>query len=188
VTAAAPSASAPEPIPTEVELADAMMRASKRMRKATFHRLAPHGLTPSQGRALDMLSWSGGRGIRLNQLAERLRIAPRSTTTVVDALEAAGLVTRSPDPDDRRATLLQLTEAGDAAVARIATVRREVAEEYFGPVSAADRVTLLHLLRLAEESYEQAHPHHGPHGSAPHPHPRHHPHAAPADDPATPAP
>ncbi len=163
---AAPSATAPEPIPTEVELADALMRASKRMRKATFHRLAPHGLTPSQGRALDTLAWSGGCGIRLNQLAERLRIAPRSATTVVDALEAAGLVTRSPDPDDRRATLLHLTGQGEAAVAQIAAVRREVAAEYFGPVSSAERVTLLRLLHVAEEAYEQAHPHHGPHGHA----------------------
>ncbi|MEY9849875.1 MarR family winged helix-turn-helix transcriptional regulator [Streptacidiphilus sp. MAP5-3] len=169
MTAATPSASAPEPIPTEVELADAMMRASKRMRRATFHRLAPHGLTPSQGRALDTLAWGDGQGIRLNQLAERLRIAPRSATTVVDALEAAGLVTRSPDPDDRRATLLKLTESGDAAVAQIAAVRREVAEEFFGPVSAADRVSLLQLLRVAEESYELAHPHH--HGPHAHPHP-----------------
>ncbi|RAG86769.1 MarR family transcriptional regulator [Streptacidiphilus pinicola] len=157
------------------------MRASKRMRKATFHRLAPHGLTPSQGRALDTLAWSGGRGIRLNQLAERLRIAPRSATTVVDALEAAGLVTRSPDPDDRRATLLHLTTQGEEAVDRIATVRREVAAEYFGPVSSAERVTLLRLLRVAEEAYEQAHPHHGPHGRGPHDqHGHHRPHGSPA--------
>ncbi|MFD0330438.1 hypothetical protein ACFQZC_25235 [Streptacidiphilus monticola] len=35
--------------PTEVELAEAVMRATKRMRKATFHRLAPYGITPHRG-------------------------------------------------------------------------------------------------------------------------------------------
>ncbi|MDD0859754.1 MarR family transcriptional regulator [Arthrobacter alpinus] len=40
--------------------------------------------------------------VRLKDLAERLRIAPRSATEVVDQLEAKGLVRREADPSDRR--------------------------------------------------------------------------------------
>jgi DNA-binding MarR family transcriptional regulator len=157
--------------PTEVELADAVMRAGKRMRRDTFHRLSPHGITPSQGRALDVLARGAHHGvgmIRLNQLAEQLRIAPRSVTTVVDALEAAGLVARTQDPEDRRAILLQLTSAGDAMVEQIAQVRQEVAGEYFGAISPEQRTALLGLLQAADSAYEQTHPGHG-----------HHPHHAP---------
>ena len=50
--------------------------------------------------------------MRLSKLSEHLHIAPRSATEVVDALESRGLVRRSPDPDDRRATLVELTEHG----------------------------------------------------------------------------
>ncbi|WP_051940529.1 MarR family winged helix-turn-helix transcriptional regulator [Phaeacidiphilus oryzae] len=154
------------------ELADAVQRASRRIRRETFHRLAPHGMTPSQGRALDVLARgrregngaeavdegtadagtadAGGREMRLNELAERLRIAPRSATTVVDALEAAGLVERAPDPADRRATLLRLTAAGRESVQRLVAVRREVAEEYFAPLDPADRATALRALRAAD--------------------------------------
>ena len=150
-------------VPAEVELADAVMRASKRMRRGTFQQLSPYGITPSQGRALDVLARDphhGGR-IRLNQLADRLHIAPRSVTTVVDALEAAGLVARVQDPEDRRAILLQLTEAGDRMVEQISRVRQEVAEEYFGAITPEQRSSLLELLQTVDEAYEQAHPHHG---------------------------
>jgi DNA-binding MarR family transcriptional regulator len=160
-------------VPDEVELADAVTRAGKRMRRETFHRLSPFGITPSQGRALDVLARGAHHGgmIRLNQLAERLHIAPRSVTTVVDALEAAGLVARTQDPEDRRAILLQLTEAGQAMVEQIGRVRQEVAAEYFGAIGAQERAGLLRLLRTADTAYEQAHPHHGHH-------PHHHPQAA----------
>lgn len=159
------------PVPAEVELADAVMRAAKRIRRGTFHQLAPFGINPSQGRALEVLARGEqrtGEMIRLNQLAERLHIAPRSVTTVVDALEAAGLVARVQDPQDRRAILLRLTEAGRQTVDRIGQVRQQVAAEYFGPVGAADRAVLLRLLRSADEAYELAHPHH--------PHHQHHQH------------
>ena len=50
--------------------------------------------------------------MRLSELSDRLQIAARSTTEVIDALEARGLVGRRPDPGDRRATLVELTEHG----------------------------------------------------------------------------
>ncbi len=150
-------------VPVEAELADAVARAGKRMRRGTFHRLSPYGITPSQGRALDVLargSHHGGGMIRLNQLAERLHIAPRSVTTVVDALEAAGLVERIQDPEDRRAILLQLTESGRQLVEQIGRIRQEVAEEYFGAISPGERGELLRLLRSADAAYELSHPEH----------------------------
>ena len=170
------SADLPADLPTEVldevELADAVMRASKRMRRDTFNRLSPYGITPSQGRALDVLARGARHGngsgmIRLNQLAERLHIAPRSVTTVVDALEAAGLVARTQDPEDRRAILLQLTEAGNAMLEQIGRVRQEVAGEYFGAISPPQRAELLRLLRAVDSAYEHAHPDHGHHPGPP---------------------
>ncbi|QMU68008.1 MarR family winged helix-turn-helix transcriptional regulator [Streptacidiphilus sp. P02-A3a] len=162
----------PAEVLDEVELADAVMRAGKRMRRDTFNRLSPYGITPSQGRALDVLARGARHGsgmIRLNQLAERLHIAPRSVTTVVDALEAAGLVARTQDPEDRRAILLRLTEAGDAMLEQIGRVRQEVAGEYFGAISPQQRTELLRLLRAVDSAYEHTHPDHG-HGHHP-PHP-----------------
>ncbi len=143
---------------TAAELADAMTRAIKRIRRLTSERLEPYGITPGQGRALRTLAHAPGcelpdRAMRLSDLADRLHIAPRSATTVVDALEEAGLVERSPDPADRRAVRILLTAAGRSAVERIGQVRYEVSQEYFGAVSPADQDALLRALRSAEAAY-----------------------------------
>ena len=50
--------------------------------------------------------------MRLSGLSEHLHIAARSTTEVVDGLESRGFATRRPDPDDRRATLVEATDTG----------------------------------------------------------------------------
>jgi DNA-binding MarR family transcriptional regulator len=142
------------------ELADELTRAMKRIRHRTVHRLEPYGLTPGQGRALRVLERADrcetpGRAIRLSELADRLNIAPRSATTVVDALEQSGLVERVPDPADRRAVGLVLTAAGHAAVERLAQVRQEVAQEYFSGADPADVTVMLKVLRNAEAAYER---------------------------------
>ena len=68
-------------------------------------------------------------GVRISHLADHLGIAPRSATEVADALETAGLVERAPDPTDRRAVLLTLTDKGRQAVGRVRAERRAAAEE-----------------------------------------------------------
>ncbi|MER7850265.1 MarR family transcriptional regulator [Kitasatospora sp. NPDC096077] len=148
---------------TPAELADAMTRAIKRIRRQTGWRLEPYGITPGQARALRTLAHVPGcetpdLAMRLSDLADKLHIAPRSATTVVDALEEAGLVERRPDPADRRAVRILLTEAGRAAVERIGQVRDEVAQEYFGEVSPEDEEVLLRVLRAAEARFLAAGP------------------------------
>ena len=49
-------------------------------------------------------------------IAERLLVTTASTTSLLDTLERRGLVTRSPDPDDRRKVLVTLTEDGRQVV------------------------------------------------------------------------
>ena len=80
-------------------------------------------------------------------LSEHLRIAPRSATEVVDALEERGLVERRPDPADRRATLV----APDPARRRgrppaIRAARGAEAEEFFARLDDADRAALTRIL------------------------------------------
>ena len=90
---------------------------------------------------------SGGRGdIRLKDLAERLRIAPRSATEVVDQLEAKYLVRRDPDPTDRRATLIVATAAGQKLFADIQAQRRDKSTEYFSRLNLHDRAELARIL------------------------------------------
>ncbi|MGI9605794.1 MAG: MarR family transcriptional regulator, partial [Acidimicrobiales bacterium] len=58
------------------------------------------------------------------RMGERLQVHPTSVTSTIDRLERDGLVTRSPHPSDRRATLATLTTEG-RRVATAATTALE---------------------------------------------------------------
>ncbi|HXF03580.1 MAG TPA: MarR family transcriptional regulator [Arthrobacter sp.] len=106
--------------------------------------MAPLGVAPSQARALRMLRHHGS--LRLGELSERLRIAPRSATDIVDGLQERGWCAREPDPTDRRATVVVLTEAGREIGQAIRKIQVNHAEEYFAALSAAERSELSSLL------------------------------------------
>ncbi len=124
---------------------EAFWAVSRRMREQTKREMEPWGIAPSQGRALAVLL-SGG-SMRPGALAERLRIAPRSATEVVDDLQERGLVERRPDPDDRRATLVALTDQGRATATGIKAARAAASERMFASLNDADRATLSRILR-----------------------------------------
>lgn len=133
---------APRPAPDG--LADTFRAVSRRLRAQTAAALAPWDVTPAQARALGVLVRHGT--VRLGALSEHLRIAPRSATEVVDALETRGLVERHPDPADRRATLVALAPRGDEVAAAIRSTRAAEAEEFFARLAPTDRATLIRIL------------------------------------------
>jgi DNA-binding MarR family transcriptional regulator len=62
-------------------------------------------------------------GSRLTELARGANMTPQAMGELVDELEALGYVERRPDPTDRRAKLIVLTDRGRACVAAgIATI------------------------------------------------------------------
>ena len=91
-------------------LAEAFWAVARRLRHQTQQRLAPWDVTPPPGPRARRARPPRRRSASARS-SEHLRIAPRSATEVVDALEERGLVERRPDPADRRATLVALTDA-----------------------------------------------------------------------------
>ena len=134
----------PEPAEDE-SLTELFWSVARGLRHLNREALEPLGVSPSHGRALAVLLRHDS--MRPGALAEHLRIAARSATEVVDDLEHRGLVDRTPDPGDRRATLLHLTAAGVAAGEAIRTAREVAAERFFGDLGAADRAELARILR-----------------------------------------
>jgi DNA-binding MarR family transcriptional regulator len=130
-------------------LPDVFWSVARRLRETSQEALAPWDLTPSYLRALRVLRRHGV--MRLSELSEHLRIAPRSTTEVVDALQSRGLVERRPDPADRRATLVEVTEHGASVLDAIRAARGAEAERVFGRLSQADRADLARILRLLRD-------------------------------------
>ncbi|GAC1386675.1 MAG: MarR family transcriptional regulator [Marmoricola sp.] len=81
-------------------------------------------------------------GIRAGDLARIEKVAAPSITRAVAELEARGLVERSPDPDDGRASLIRATPLGVKAVERARDGR---AEQLISLLDRADGMTLARL-------------------------------------------
>ncbi|WP_438872702.1 MarR family winged helix-turn-helix transcriptional regulator [Paractinoplanes pyxinae] len=126
-------------------LLEAFFAVSRRLRHRTREALEPWELSPSLARAISVLSWHGD--MRPGALAEHLRIAPRSATELVDDLQRAGLAERHPDPADRRAVLVVLTDEGVRVGRDIRAARQEAGERFFATLSPGDREELGRLLR-----------------------------------------
>jgi DNA-binding MarR family transcriptional regulator len=75
---------------------------------------AEHRFPLSHGSVLGRLDREGARSV--SDLAAAERVRPQSMAQTVADLEADGLVSRRPDPADRRRALVELTEQGRSAL------------------------------------------------------------------------
>jgi DNA-binding MarR family transcriptional regulator len=75
------------------------------------------GLTLAQLRSLFLIANEGSTNFR--KLAEALKVTPANVTGIVDRLEEQRLVSRTPNPEDRREITLQATDKGNALVSNL---------------------------------------------------------------------
>ena len=140
------------PVP---ELGELLMRATRGLRRRWAESLEPWDLSPHHARALQVVG--DLETPRLGTVAERLRIAPRSATEVIDALEERGLVERIPDHSDRRAICVSLTSQGREVLAEVNVARGAAGAEHFALLTAAERAQLSELLvKLDQQSAERS--------------------------------
>lgn len=122
----------------------AMIRLGRLSRQA-----AATELTPSQVSTLATLA---GRTVaRVTDLATAEGLALPVMTRLVASLESGGLVTKTPDPDDRRAVRLALTEEGYATIKRIFTARAGAVNEQIAALPAEELATLEAALPVLEK-------------------------------------
>jgi DNA-binding MarR family transcriptional regulator len=108
-------------------------------------RLSTVGLSIPRLAALQRLVDAGG-SLPLGQLADRLACVKSNVTQLIDRLEAEGLVTRSPDPEDKRSRLAIVTDAGRRIHQDGAQIQRQVEEELFATLSVDDAARLSEIV------------------------------------------
>jgi DNA-binding MarR family transcriptional regulator len=84
-------------------------------------------------------------------LAEAIHADKTRIIAVLDDLESRGLLTRRPDPEDRRARLLSLTPEGRRLRDTVRTAVQEGEERLLGRLPAADRAAFLRGLTTLYE-------------------------------------
>lgn len=80
---------------------------------AAFAAVGYGDVTPAQARIFQRI---GQEGTRLTELAEAAQVTKQTAGFLVDQLERAGYVQRTPDPTDARARLVRVTARGAATI------------------------------------------------------------------------
>jgi MarR family transcriptional regulator, organic hydroperoxide resistance regulator len=122
-------------------------RAAHGLREAMDAEATAHGTSIRGHIVLTALAQNEGRPFSQLALGHALGVDKTTMTALLDKLERSGLVVRTPDPNDRRARIPVLTEAGRELQAKLYIQLRSVEERILSPLSAADRDVLRSLLR-----------------------------------------
>ncbi len=137
-------------------------RVFRHWRSAVNQAVAHLGMTESRWTAL-MLLKKNGEGCTQQALAKSLMIELPSLTRTIKQLQEQGLIERRPDPNDRRAHCLWLTDSGrkmvDELAGYILAIRREMYEglsdeqlNVFAEVLLCMEVNAQHCLTKLEEA------------------------------------
>jgi MarR family transcriptional regulator, organic hydroperoxide resistance regulator len=132
----------------EIKVATTLFRFHSRLERRSAEALAVHGVSLPQFDVLATLSH--GEGITQQELAERLLVTKGNVVGLIDRVSAAGWVERRPDPEDRRANRLYLSDAGRQLVARAAPCQIALLRKVFGTLTEAELRQLHAMLERVE--------------------------------------
>ena len=135
-------------VPDGAEVVHALVTAAHVIERMVNAELARQGLQNgwSGPRLRLMLAVEKAGSLRMGELTGILGVTARAVTTLVDGLEKEGLLRRKPDPADRRATLLEITDEARSQFENIRNVQREVSARIAGSLSRSEQKRLHELL------------------------------------------
>lgn len=141
---------------TLVRTGDALLRELDRRISMTF------GVPQPVATALAVIEGSD-RPLTPSEISARMIVPSATMTATLDNLERRGWIERRPNPDDRRSTLVVVTEEGRAMTDRMLAGVRAVELDTLGVLTARELATLLRLLdkvlaRAAEVAAQPAVP------------------------------
>ena len=108
-------------------------------------RLTPLGVHPRTNAVLVALAGSDGQSQR--QLSARLGVHRNVMVSLIDSLEAQGLVKRMPHPDDRRAFAVTLTDKARDLLPALEAQSRSMEDEVTAALTPEERAALLSMLQ-----------------------------------------
>jgi MarR family transcriptional regulator for hemolysin len=97
--------------PVASDFLESLTKVSRRVRTAFNQQVTAHGLTYPRARALFRLAKK--QNMTQTELACELELEQATLVRLLDRMEENGLIERRPDPSDRRAKLIALTEHGE---------------------------------------------------------------------------
>ena len=126
------------------QLFEQVMRAPRSVRRKTFEFPFPRPFFVRERLLVIADSYDGA--VKQKTLVEELDVSPAAVSELVSKLERDEYVKREVDPDDKRATLIKLTDLGKARAAELADERNERFSKAFTALTDKEKDQLLKLL------------------------------------------
>lgn len=121
-----------------------LLRLANQRHTTIFQDHTLQNLTPTQFSVMVRLEAEGKSS--QNRLGRLAAMDVATIKGVVDRLRERGLAVSEPDPDDRRRSVISLTDEGRALLARMRPVGLAISEQTLAPLNPAERRTLLRLI------------------------------------------
>ena len=132
----------------EDELATAFGGVFLRLTRLLDKRMAREGASLARTRVLLMIDRRGS--VKASDIAEVFGLAPRTVTDTLDGMERQGLVRREPDPKDRRAKQIVITDEGRRALAATEPLRRDLLGQVLGSLTSNEQDEFARMLAKLE--------------------------------------
>jgi DNA-binding MarR family transcriptional regulator len=138
----------PELDPSPIGVVGRISRLARELEQRLEPVYREQGLEPGWYDVLATLRRTGAPyQLRPTEFASALMLTSSGTTKRLDRLEQAGLITRSPDPEDRRAILITLTDAGRELIDAATEAHLANERSLLGTLTEAEQRRLADLLR-----------------------------------------
>jgi len=143
----------------ERELAFLLVDAGRKLNDAYDQHMKPLGLSRAKWRVVAYVSRMPG--ISQTDLAESIECSRMAISSLLDRMQAKGLIERRGVEDDRRVRAVFLTDSGSALVRKMNKIAAEVLDGVFDGTSASDRAQLHSLLETIKNNATEIGKHNG---------------------------
>lgn len=113
----------------------AVARTAAVLEHALAEALKPYDITPTQYNVLRILRGAGETGLCRNEVSERMVARVPDATRLLDRMEAAGLIERSRDDQDRRFVTTRISQVGRKLVDSLDDPMNELHRQHFGELT-----------------------------------------------------
>lgn len=127
-----------------LEIAQGMFKIYHQVSRLVNECMMDEGVSLARSKFLFLLSCEGPQ--RSTDIAAALGFAPRTVTEAIDGLERDKLVVREPDPKDRRAKIVSITETGLAVMNAAMEPKHKIVKAIFEVLDEEQKTQLAQIL------------------------------------------
>ena len=128
-----------------LEIAQGMFKIYHQVSRLVNECMMDEGVSLARSKFLFLLSCEGPQ--RSTDIAAALGFAPRTVTEAIDGLERDKLVVREPDPKDRRAKIVSITETGLAVMNAAMEPKHKIVKAIFEVLDEEQKAQLAEILQ-----------------------------------------